>query len=102
MTRNDSCVYTIKTYHLQSAEIKSQADDIEANALITGSADQITSSNYTSFFTDANLAPAGKSFFINANITSAMIAHLPAYNYSAILVTLKSQKNVEHGRVQIF
>ncbi|MBO7711391.1 MAG: SGNH/GDSL hydrolase family protein [Lachnospiraceae bacterium] len=102
MTRSDSCVYTIKTYHLQSADVKAQADDIEANALIPGSAEQITSTNYTSFFTDANLAPAGKSYFINANVTSAMIANLPAYNYSAVLVTIKSQKDIGHGIIQIY
>lgn len=72
------------------------------NALAPARGIGIDSSNYSKYLTNANTAPAGRSYFIVSNITSQMISNLPAYGINGYLVTLNTIKDNEHGRIQIF
>lgn len=58
--------------------------------------------NYQTFFTDANLAPRGKTFFIRNNVTSDHISNLPVYNTFGILFTINSLQNNVHGIMQLY
>lgn len=62
----------------------------------------INKDNYTSFFTNANLAKSNRTYFLSWNITNAMISNLPEYGADAILMTFNAFTTGNHGRVQIF
>lgn len=62
----------------------------------------INSGNYSTYFTDANLAPKGCSFCIASNVTEQMISHLPVYGTLGVLFTLNSLSIQNHGLIQLY
>ena len=63
--------------------------------------DSITSSNYSTYFSNADDALNNRSYFIQNTITDQMISNLPAYGNHLILITFGSLKNASSGRLQI-
>lgn len=61
----------------------------------------ISSSNYSSYFSNADNAPMGKAYVISSNVTSAMISNLPIYGQYGILYTLNGQK-VDYVATQLY
>lgn len=52
----------------------------------------ISSSNYSSYFTDAGSAPMWRSYVIASSVTSNMISNLPVYGRYGILYTFTAQR----------
>ena len=73
-----------------------------APSLMPGLMYTIASNNYSRYFSNANLAPVDRSFFISSNITNAMISNLPEYGYYGILITFSAIRSDVHGRIQVF
>ena len=81
---------------------RSPATADELTGFVRPSNAQVSASNYQALLSDANNAVNGFVYFINNDVTNAMIPNLPEYGYNGLLVTLAFNKTVNHGKFQIY
>ena len=73
-----------------------------ANDVILSSSIDVWSNNYNNYFTDANDAPLNKIVNITASITSSMVANLPIYGTTGMLMTFSYLTSAVNTKCQIY
>lgn len=73
-----------------------------SNTLMPADTGSVTSNTYATILPDADLASAGRTYFIAASVKSTMTANLPVYEKWGYLVTFKTMTGNAHGLAQIY
>lgn len=82
-----------------AADAKAAGDLMALKTPLNGN---ISSGNYTSYFTDANNVAADTAYTLAGSITAAMIANLPRYGYNGLLITLSGRQDRANVALQIY
>lgn len=101
-TSTNTLYYRRKTTTWNSwTSVQEIATNAASTSFKPASSNIVSSSNYNDYFTDADNAPAQRSYFILNNVTNVMIANLPHYGNNQMLFTFDSLVNGTSGKLQI-